>query len=76
MLTAVPTGPLEGVKDVIEGGTVTVKSELLVAVPLGVVTLILPVVAPLGTVVLISVSEATLKLAEVPLNFTLVVPVK
>ena len=48
----------------------------LVAVPLGVVTLIFPVVAPAGTAVLICVLDTTAKLAEVPLNFTLVVPVK
>jgi hypothetical protein len=49
--TLVPTGPLVGPKLVIVGGAaVTVKSPALVAVPLGVVTLIGPVVAPEGTV--------------------------
>ena len=38
---------------------------------LGVVTLTLPVVAPLGTVVVISVLETTVKVAGVPLKATL-----
>jgi hypothetical protein len=67
-VTAVPTGPLVGVNEVIVGGRVTVKSPVLVAVPSGVVTLILPVVAPLGTVVLICAPETTVKVAAIPLN--------
>jgi hypothetical protein len=54
----------------------TVKFEPLVAVPLGVVTVTLPVVAPFGTVVVIEVLEATWKLALVALKFTAVAPVK
>ena len=54
----------------------TVKSVKLVAVPPGVTTLIFPVVAPLGTVAWIVVSESTVKVADVPLKVTLVVPVK
>ena len=50
MVTPVPTGPLAGVKLVIVGGLITVKLPALVAVPPGVVTLIVPVVAPEGTV--------------------------
>ena len=50
MVTPVPTGPLAGVKLVIVGGLITVKVPGLVAVPPGVVTLIVPVVAPDGTV--------------------------
>ena len=50
MVTLVPTGPLVGVKSVIVGGLITVKLLALVAVPPGVVTLIVPVVAPVGTV--------------------------
>ena len=47
----VPTGPLVGLKELIVGGpTVTVKALLLPPVPAAVVTLIGPVVAPLGTV--------------------------
>src|SRR2546425_8819188 len=54
----------------------TVKLLALVAVPAGVVTLIRPVVAPLGTVAEIEVAEVTVKLALVPLNVTAVAPVK
>ena len=46
------------------------------AVPPGVVTLIGPVVAPLGTVAEIEVEEFTEKLALVPLNVTDEAPVK
>ena len=59
--TLVPTGPAVGEKLEIYG--VTRKLTLLVDVPLGVVTLTLPVVAPLGTVVLISVLETTVNVA-------------
>ena len=48
----------------------------LVAVPLGDVTVIVPLVAPAGTIVLIEVSELTTKLAGTPLNCTDVTPVK
>lgn len=54
----------------------TVKLVLLVAMPPLVVTAILPVVAPLGTVAVIRVSELTVKLADVPLKVTLVVCVR
>ena len=56
--------------------TATVKLLALVAVPPEVVTLIGPVVAPLGTVAEIEVAEFTVKLALVPLNRTAVAPVK
>jgi hypothetical protein len=48
-----------------------VKAVVLTAVPAGELTLISPVVAPLGTVVTICESELTLNGAELPLNFTL-----
>jgi hypothetical protein len=54
----------------------TRKSRLLESVPPGAVTVILPVVAPVGTVVLISEPETTLKVAVVPLKLTSVVPVR
>src|SRR3974377_1509968 len=55
----------------------TVKLLALVAVPPGGVTLIVPLVAPVGTVAVIWVAEFTAKeLALVPLNFTAVAPVK
>jgi hypothetical protein len=53
MFTGVPAAPTVGVKAVIVGvpaPDATVNELLLVAVPLGAVTLIGPVVAPLGTV--------------------------
>ena len=49
---------------------------LLVVVPPALVTLIGPVVAPVGTVVVMVLAAFTLKLAAVPLNFTVVVPTK
>ena len=55
---------------------VTVKSVELAPVPAEVVTLIGPVVAPLGTVAVICVLEFTVNDALVPLNATLVAPVK
>jgi hypothetical protein len=58
------------------GGLATVKVPALVAVPLGVVTLIGPVVAPAGTVAWIAVAELTTKLALTPLKATAVAPVK
>src|SRR5437899_6068109 len=54
----------------------TVKLLALVAVPAGVVTLIGPVVAPLGTVAEIVVEEVAEKLALVPLKVTAEAPVK
>lgn len=48
---------------------------MLVSVLCGVVTLTFPVVAPEGTVVVISELETTVKVADVPLNLTLVAPV-
>ena len=53
IVTLVPTGPLVGVKEVRLGATMTVKSVALVPVPAGLVTLIFPVVAPVGTVAVI-----------------------
>ena len=50
MVTLVPSGPAVGEKLVIVGALTTVKLFALVAVPLGVVTLTGPVVAPAGTV--------------------------
>jgi hypothetical protein len=79
MLTAVPGGPEAGVTDEIEGGGValtTVKSEVLVAVPAGVVIAILPLTAFCGTAVSTRVLETTLKTAEAPPIVTLVVPVR
>lgn len=76
MVTEVPTGPDAGVNDVIVGATVTVKSVVLVPVPCDVVTVIRPVVAPEGTVVVICVGELTVKAALRPSNLTVIVPEK
>ena len=46
----------------------TVKLVVLVTFPPLVVTLIFPVVAPVGTVAVISMSETTVKLADFPLK--------
>ena len=75
MVTLVPTGPLAGVKLVIEGGVI-VNAVLLVAVPAGVVTRMGPVVAPAGTVAWIAVAEFTVNVASTPLNCTAVAPLK
>src|SRR5437763_1155839 len=76
MGTLVSTAPLRGVKLEIVGGLMTVKLAALLAVPPGVVTLIGPLVAPAGTVVVIAVAELTVKLALTLLNSTAVAPLK
>ena len=76
IVICVPIGPLAGVKELMLGGKVTVKSFVLVAVPSGPVTLIFPVVAPVGTVARICVLESMLNAAAILLNFTCVAPVK
>jgi hypothetical protein len=55
---------------------VTVKSSLLVAVPPAVVTLILPLLAPAGTVARIPVDDSTVNEAAAPLNLTVLAPEK
>ena len=50
MVTLVPAGPTVGVKLAIAGGCTTVKLVALVAVPAGVTTVNVPLVAPAGTV--------------------------
>jgi len=76
--TAVPTGPLPGLKpEMVGAGTFTVKLLAEMAVPFGVVTEILPVVVPEATVAVICVALFTVKLAAaVELNLTAVAPVK
>jgi hypothetical protein len=79
--TEVPTGPLFGENEEIVGAAavvVTVKFVALVAVPPGVVTVIFPVTAPLGTVVVIFVPDAFTEneLAATPPNFTAVAPLR
>src|ERR1017187_3498956 len=54
----------------------TRKGTLLESVPLGVTTRSLPVVAPAGTVVVISERETTSKTAALPLKLTPVAPIR
>ena len=54
----------------------TCPPSVLLAVPFGVVTVMGPLVAPEGTVVVICVSDVTVNVAAVPLNATAVAPVK
>ena len=59
IVTVAPTGPLVGLKPLTVGGgggLVTAKLPLLVVLPAGLVTVIGPLVAPLGTVALTWVS--------------------
>ncbi len=76
--TRLPTGPVAGEKPVMVGAleVVTVNRFWLYPVPEGVVTLTLPVVAPLGTVVVMDESELTTNEAATPLKVTAVAPVK
>jgi len=53
-----------------------VKGTLLWSFPVGVITLTGPVVAPLGTVVVISEAETMVNLASRPLNLTFVTSVR
>ena len=78
IVTTVPTGPVAGVKVVMAGAgiTVIVKTAVLIAVPSGVVMLILPVAAPEGTVAEIAVCDVTANEADTVPNLTDVVPVK
>ena len=55
IVTVVPTAPLAGVNEVIEGAGNTVNEEALVAVPAGFVTVTVPVVVPLATTAVIDV---------------------
>src|ERR1019366_2257982 len=57
-------------------GPVTWKSVLLIRVLPGMATCTVPVVAPAGTVVVISEADTTLNVAGVPLKLTLVAPVR
>ena len=68
-----PTRPLVGLKLVTVG--VTRNARLLVSVAVGVVTVMNPVAAVAGTVAVRYVSETTEKVALIPLNDTLLVPV-
>jgi hypothetical protein len=76
--TEVPGAPLVGLNDEIVGGfSVTMKAELLVAVPRGVTTWIAPVAALFGTTAVMRSGETTVKLvALTPAKRTAVAPWK
>ena len=77
--TALPVPLVVGVNEVIVGLAATdlMNWVALVAVPVGVVTLILPLAgAPAGTAAVICVSESMWKVAAAPPNVTPVAPVK
>jgi len=74
-VTEVPTPPEVGVKLEMLGTASTVKAVPVVAVPPAVVTVIRPVVAPVGTVAASCTDETKVTLLDaVPLNFTVTVP--
>jgi len=54
----------------------TRKGTLLESAPPGVITWTVPVVAPTGTLVVISEADFTVKTAAVPLKVTLLAPVR
>jgi len=75
IVTPVPPAPLAGAKEVMAG--VTVKRVVVTIGPLpGVVTVMGPVVAPAGTVVVIVPEGSTVKGEATPLNETAVASVK
>src|SRR3954464_10733289 len=73
IVITVPTGALFGVNDVIVGGTVTVKGRPALFKPLT-VTRMLPLVVPLGTGTTMLVADQDVGVADVRLNFTVLVP--
>lgn len=74
IVTGVPTGPDDGEKPDMVGTGITVKSDADVPVCPPTVTVILPVVAPLGTVAISCVAEAEVTVAVTLLNFTVLLP--
>lgn len=69
-VTVVPAGPLSGLNDVMVGGNSTLKSSTEVAVNPLTLTLTLPVVAPVGTVVVMLVDVELVTVVWIPLNRT------
>ena len=70
MLTVDPDNTVEGLTDVITGIVSTVKLLLDVAVDDPTITVIGPVVAPVGTVTVKLFADAAVTVAAVPLNWT------
>lgn len=75
IVTVVPTGPLTGEKPVTAGTGITVKPLVVVAFPPVVATVMVPVMAPAGTVVVI-VRGVAANAAAIPLNVTASVPAR
>ena len=69
-VTVAPMMPEAGLKEVTVGADVTVKETGLLEIPPGVVTVTNPEGAPAGTIAVMDKSDATVKVAGVPLNFT------
>jgi len=77
IVTAVPIAPALGLNVAITGAVVTVKLPALVAVPLGVMTVILPLTVPGGTTTVIWVAELTTnEVVDIAPKLTLVVPAR
>ena len=76
MVTLVPMGPEVGAKLVMVGVTGTDTTKLVVLVPIWQLTwtLIGPVVAPPGTVVVMLVAVLAVTVAATPLNLTMLFP--
>lgn len=72
----IPMPPIVGGLPTTTIGTVTTKFDADVPVPIGVVTVIGPVVAPTGTVAVMIESLTNVNTAGIPLNDTSVTPVK
>jgi len=71
ILSRSPGRPLKGENELIFGtGVITVKGLVLTAVPVGVVTRSVPVVAPAGTIATMDVAETLTSMASVALNNT------
>jgi hypothetical protein len=73
MVTTVPASPIVGENPVIVGAAEaasTVNGSDVIAEPVGVVTLMGPLVAPAGTLVTSCVDDAAVTVAAVPLNVT------
>jgi hypothetical protein len=71
IVTVAPTAPLEGLKLEMAGVGKTVKLEALVTVTPLVLTVIGPLVAPTGTVVVILTAVEAVTTAKIPLNLTI-----
>jgi hypothetical protein len=73
IVTDVPTTPVVGDSEVIDGGTVTVKVDALLASP-PTVTTTLPLVAPAGTGTTMLVADQLLGVAVTPLKVIVLAP--